>query len=95
MSIGKPVLDESDHVIQIEAPTVVVKVVVASTQSLDFYLIMAAALLRGLRDPGGVGVVERVPNGRSATSHSAQSSCAAGRVKVVRPRSFLAAGAPP
>ena len=61
---------------------VVVKVVVASTQSLDFYLIMAAALLRGLRDPGGVGVVERVPNGRSATSHSAQSSCAAGRVKI-------------
>ena len=73
----------------------VVKVVVASTQSLDFYLLMAAALLRGLRDPGGVGVVERAPNGRSATSHSAQSPCAAGRVKVVRPRSFLAAGAPP
>ena len=63
----------------------VVKVVVASTQSLDFYLLMAAALLRGLRDPGGVGVVERAPNGRSATRQSAVRGQHRGGKQVLAP----------
>jgi len=75
---------------------VVVKVVVASTGSLNCSWPAGCDRSRGRRDPGGVGVgFDAQAKGRSLTSHSAQSPFAAHPVKVVRPRSFLAAGAPP